>query len=268
MKKKLTALSVYLLTALLVFSTVAYAAAENNGRDQDRLFQYSTINAVMQGQYDGEMTLKELNTHGSMGLGTLNGLDGELIQLDNKFYQVNSKGQVKELKGNVKTPFAVTTEFDAEKTVTLSNVKDFQDFSEKLKTKFDNKNHFYAIKIHGKFDSIKNRSVPKQTRPYPPLTEVTPHQTVFEENNVRGTIIGFYTPNYASSIQVPGFHMHFLSDDKTKGGHILDVKFDSAKVEIQQLSEFDLVLPDTADFANADLTKTTVEDIEEAERGK
>ena len=267
MKKKLTAFSVFLLTALL-FTSVAFAASGRNGRYQDKLFQYSTINAIMQGQYDGEMTLQELNTHGNMGLGTLNGLDGELIQLDNKFYQVSSNGQVKELEGKMKTPFAVTTKFDAEKKVTLSNVKDFQDFSEKLKANFENKNHFYAIKIHGKIEYIKNRSVPKQTRPYPPFTEVTPHQTVFEDHDVEGTIIGFYTPNYASTIQVPGFHMHFLSDDRTKGGHILDVKFDSAVVEIQQLSEFDLVLPDTADFANADLTKTTVEEIEEAENDK
>lgn len=264
MKKKLTVLSAFLAVGVL-FSAVAYAEKDNNGRYGNKLYQYSTINAVMQGQYEGEMTLQELNQHGSFGLGTLNDLDGELIQLDNKFYQVDSEGNVKELDGKEKTPFAVTTQFNPDETLTLEDVTSFEDLSEELKEHFDNKNHFYAIKLTGKFDYIKNRSVPKQDRPYPPLKEVTPHQTVFEDNNVEGTIIGFYTPNYAGSIQVPGFHMHFLSDDKTVGGHILNVQFESAEVEIQQIPEFDLVLPDTEDFAEADLTKTTPEDIEEAE---
>lgn len=281
MKKKLTALSTLLIAALL-FSAVAYSAKndgteaaaqvqstqDSNSRYESKLFQYSTINAVLQGQYEGNMTLKEVNQHGDMGLGTINNLDGELIQFENKFYQVDSTGKLRQLDEKTKTPFVVTTKFEAQETVELNNVTNFDDFSAKLKANFANKNHFYAIKITGTFNYVKARSVPAQSRPYPPLTEVTPHQSVFDFNNTEGTIIGFYTPNYAGTIQVPGFHMHYITTDKTSGGHILNVQFDHAKVEIQNLPEFDLVLPDTADFANADLTETTIEDIEEAEGDK
>lgn len=275
MKRKLTGLFSAIVLTVTLASAVAFSANDNSGqlakqdgnegRYQNKIFQYSTINAIMQGQYEGDIELSEMKKHGNMGIGTINDLDGELIELDSKFYQVDSTGKLTELSEKTKTPFAVTTEFNPQKTLTVSNVTDFNDLGNKLKAQFENKNHFYAIKLTGTFKYVKARTVPKQTRPYPPLTEVTPNQSVFEFNNVKGTIIGFYTPNYASTIQVPGFHMHFITDDKTSGGHILNFQFDTAQAEIQDIPEFDLKLPDTADFANADLTKTTVDEIEESE---
>lgn len=278
MKKKITWLSALIALTLLLVSAVAFSANDdsgkqanqvgNEGRYQNKIFQYSTINAIMQGQYEGDTDLHEIKQHGDFGLGTINDLDGEMIELDSKFYQIDSTGKLYELDEKTKTPFAVTTEFNPQKTVTVSNVTDFNDLATKLKANFDNKNHFYAVKLTGTFSYIKARTVPKQTRPYPPLTEVTPHQSVFEFNNVKGSIIAFYTPNYASTIQVPGFHMHFITEDKTSGGHILNFHFDNAQAEIQDLPEFDLKLPNTSDFANADLTKTTPDQIHEAEGGK
>lgn len=45
------------------------------------LFQYSTLEALLGGVYDGEVTVGELLTHGDFGLGTFNSLDGEMIIL-------------------------------------------------------------------------------------------------------------------------------------------------------------------------------------------
>jgi len=56
------------------------------------LFQTSTISALLEGVYDGETTYKALKQYGDFGLGTFDGLDGEMIGLEGKFYQVKADG--------------------------------------------------------------------------------------------------------------------------------------------------------------------------------
>lgn len=233
--------------------------------DKNSLFQYSTINAIGGGQFEGDLSLKELKTHGDMGLGTINDLDGEMIEIDSKFYQIDSTGKLKQLDEGTKTPFAVTTSFDPKDVITLTDVQDYKQFTEKVSDQFKNKNDFYAVRVTGTFKLVKARTVPKQSRPYPNLSEVVKHQAEFEFKEVKGTLFGFYTPNYAGTINVPGFHLHFITDDKTSGGHVLDVQFDNAKVEISPMTQFTVSLPQTEDFAKADLTKVTPNEIKAAE---
>src|SRR5207249_10961718 len=78
---------------------------------RDTLVQYSTINALLTGVYDGDMTFGELRRHGDFGLGTFNALDGEMIALDGRYYQITADGAVKPVRDDVRTPFAVVTHF-------------------------------------------------------------------------------------------------------------------------------------------------------------
>ena len=81
---------------------------------------------------------------------------------------------------------------------------------------------FYAVMIQGEFSYVKTRSVPAQEKPYPPLAEVTKNQPTFEFTDVTGTMVGFRCPPYVTGINVPGYHLHFLTDDRTAGGHLLE----------------------------------------------
>ncbi|MCC8433450.1 acetolactate decarboxylase [Brevibacillus sp. M2.1A] len=240
-------------------------AVAANPAPKNVLFQYSTINALMLGQFEGDLTLKDLKLRGDMGLGTINDLDGEMIQMGTKFYQIDSTGKLSELPESVKTPFAVTTHFEPKEKTTLTNVQDYNQLTKMLEEKFENKNVFYAVKLTGTFKMVKARTVPKQTRPYPQLTEVTKKQSEFEFKNVKGTLIGFYTPNYAAALNVPGFHLHFITEDKTGGGHVLNLQFDNANLEISPIHEFDVQLPHTDDFAHSDLTQVTTSQVHQAE---
>lgn len=231
----------------------------------DSLFQYSTINALMSGIFDGDITLNEVAEHGDLGLGTLNGVDGELTILDNKFYRFDNEGVMSEVSGDTQSPFVVSTNFDIDKTATITNVTNATDLSEKLLAQLDNKNNFYAFKMPVTLTYLKTRSEAKQERPYPLLKDVLANQSEFEYKNVKGTFVGFYTPNYAATINVPGFHFHFISDDKTLGGHILNLAFDKANVQIDSISEFKVELPQSAEFANADLTKIELQDVIDVE---
>ena len=128
-------------------------------------------------------------------------------------------------------------------------------------------NIFYAIKIEGSFDYMKTRSVPRQEKPYPPLVEVTKNQPVFEFNDVEGTIVGFRCPAYVQEINVPGDHLHFVTDGRDGGGHVLEFKVEEATVSVDYTSAFLMILPgEDSDFYAIDLTQGGSEELEEAEK--
>jgi acetolactate decarboxylase len=128
-------------------------------------------------------------------------------------------------------------------------------------------NIFYAIKIEGTFTYVKTRSVPGQEKPYPPLVEVTANQTTFDFTDVKGTIIGFLCPDYVSGVNVAGYHLHFLTDDRDAGGHVLEFTVKQASVSFDATPEFLMILPDeSSDFYDLDLSQDQQEELEEAEK--
>jgi len=70
--------------------------------------------------------IANLREHGDLGLGTFEELDGEMVILDGKFYQVRCDGSVREVRDDVLTPFAVITRFSADAVVTLDHCPDMR----------------------------------------------------------------------------------------------------------------------------------------------
>lgn len=254
---------------ILVVSLVLLAsiASANPAQPQNALYQVSTINALLQGVYDGEVNIKELKEHGSFGIGTLERLDGELVVLDGKFYQVKSTGEVVEVKNTVKTPFATVMDFHADITADLPNTTNFAELESALDKVIPDKNYIYAIRIDGSFTG-KTRSIPGKTRPYPTLSEAAKTQSVFNIENTPGTIVGFWCPNYVNGINVTGYHLHFVSADRKSGGHILNGGIASGKVQIARISDFRMVLPSGSAFKEAALNKDYSEELNGVEKSK
>ncbi len=221
---------------------------------RNNIYQISTIGALMQGRYEGALSCGELKKTGDFGIGTFDGLDGELIELDGKIFQVKTDGIAYPVSDNEKVPFAVNTFFHADKSFTLENIK-FSDVQTQLDSFLSAKNSIYAIRINGQFSMVKTRSVPKQEKPYPPLTDAVKNQKVFELKNVRGTLVGFRFPAYFEGLNGAGYHFHFLTEDKKSGGHVLDFQADSLKIETGKNRSFFMQLPETAEFDKADLTR-------------
>ncbi len=222
---------------------------------KDTLYQVSTINALLDGVYDGDTTVGELKKHGNMGIGTFNALDGEMVALDGKFYKVTGDGKVHVVENNEKTPFAAVTFLESDKFISLSKSKNFKELKSYLNTLIPTENIMYAFKIYGFFKKVKTRSVPKQKKPYPLLLEVTKKQPTFELNNIMGSLVGFRLPDYMSGINVPKYHLHFISSDKTSGGHVLDLQTGEVEITIDETHEFFLVLPKSEEFYKLDLSK-------------
>jgi acetolactate decarboxylase len=233
---------------------------------RDVLFQTSTIGALMAGDYDGVMSFGELGGHGDFGLGTFNELDGEMIALDGIFYQVKSDGKAEIVPDSAKTPFATVTYFERDRAATLNKQLGCKELENYLKTLFPTKNIFYAIKIDGSFGSVKTRSVPRQKKPYPSLTDVVKAESVFELKDVNGTLVGFWTPDYAEGISPAGFHFHFLTDSKEAGGHVLDCIVNKVEIELDEIRDLQLSLPDTSDFYNVDLNESGSSEVSEVEK--
>jgi acetolactate decarboxylase len=251
---------------IVIFLAISFSGCSNLQENKDVLYQTSTINALLQGAYDGDVTFHELKKHGDFGLGTFHALDGEMIALDGNFYQVKADGIAYPVDPSMKTPFAVVTFFEPDQAISINNHLDFKDLEDYIDSILPTNNIFYAIKLEGTFSYIKARSVPRQKKPYPPLSKATKHQKIFEFHDVQGVIVGFRLPRYMKEINVPGYHLHFITDDRKAGGHLLAFKIKDVNGGIDYMTNFNLVLPENDAFYNMSLTKDTQYQLEKIEK--
>lgn len=256
----------YLLIFVLLLVTMAAVATSAPATDKDVLYQISTLGALQEGVYDGVATMKDLKKHGDFGIGTFEGLDGEMTELNGEFYQIRADGKVYRVDNAVKTPFAVVTYFEADKKVALDQPMDFKHLQDYFQSLLPTQNIPYAVKITGTFQYIKTRSVPKQSKPYPRLIEVTKNQPTFEMKDVKGTILGYWLPQYLAGVNMAGYHFHFLTDDKKAGGHLLECQMTGGSLELDYTYGLTLVLPSQSDFYKTDLTTDKQEELKKIEK--
>jgi len=230
------------------------------------LYQVSTIDALLSGIYDGSTTVGELKRHGDFGLGTFDAIDGEMVVFEGTVYQVKSDGSVNAVDNNVGVPFATVHFFTAAQSGVLSGIQSYAGLKEALDGFEACKNYPCAFRLHGRFARVKTRSAPKATKPYPPLAEhVAATQNFFYADDINGTLLGYKLPAYFEKFNVPGYHFHFISDDKTFGGHVLEVNLTGAQVSVQPLYDVDVALLRTDAFARAELNSTQ-EALDKVER--
>lgn len=222
--------------------------------DRDKLFQISTIGALMAGAYDGRTTCGQLTARGDFGLGTFNALDGEMVVLDGVVYQVRVDGRGSRAGDTIRTPFAVVTFFDADATSTVVGPIAQPQLRSQVDSLLAKPNLPYAVRIDGLFKRVTVRSVPRQNRPYPGLAEVVKDQTVFELHDVRGTVIGFALPQALGGLNVAGHHWHFLTADRSAGGHVLDLVADEVTIAVDDCDSLYVAFDAAGEFARTDLT--------------
>ncbi len=262
-KKGIIAIIIVILAVLLTFSAVS-----GFGEKDDSIYQVSLLQSFMHGEYDGVVSVEELKSHGDIGLGTFNGINGEMIYLDGKVYRALTNGSIEEVSSDDSIPFATVTYYDEDESMSDVSAKDFDDLTGQLtkEIKKYGANHIYVLKIDGTFDNITYRSVKEQEKPYKEFTEVAAKdQVVFNATNQKGTLVAIYFPKYMGELNMPGWHLHFLSDDKSKGGHVLNVSVSNAHVGIDEIEEFNMIVPDSESFNNRDLTENMSEKINSVE---
>lgn len=224
--------------------------------DRDILWQVSTIDALMQGVYDGILPVREIRQRGDFGIGTFDALDGEMIVLGGVVYQARADGHMYTATDNQTIPFATVTYFDQDNTATTDRPMNLSEFSSEMSSRLPTGNMVYAVRMHGTFPSVKVRAIPAQQKPYPSLSEAAKSQSVFTSENSTGTIVGFYTPVFFRGLNVAGYHLHFISDDRKTGGHILDLTVpENTTIEYDITPGFAMTLPTSGDFTGVDLSQ-------------
>ncbi|MDU4618566.1 MAG: acetolactate decarboxylase [Staphylococcus epidermidis] len=228
------------------------------------LYQHGTLGTLMAGLLEGTASINDLLEHGDLGIATLTGSDGEVIFVDGKAYHANEHKEFIELTGDEMTPYATVTKFKADSSFKTSN-KNQEEVFDEVKKQMKSENMFSAVKISGTFKKMHVRMMPGQEPPYTRLIDSARRQPEETRENIKGSIVGFFTPELFHGIGSAGFHIHFANDDRDFGGHILDFEVDDVTVEIQNFETFEQHFPvDAKSFTDADY-KDIADEIREAE---
>lgn len=233
---------------------------------ESKVYQHGTLGMLVPGLFEGTMTVADLLKHGDWGIGTASGLDGEIILLDHVPYLAQSNGEIRILKPEEKVPFATVHFEEIKDSFKVENLTQ-KELEDKILADYPYKNVFFAVKIVGNFSTVKTRVVEKQTRPYKTLLQVANEQAVFESTDVSGTVIGYFAPKTFQGMAATGYHLHFLADNKSIGGHLLDFKIEEATIYLQPFTSIEQHLPiDNQEFLNKDLDIADMHDqIQKAE---
>lgn len=238
---------------------VRSALAEYLQLQHGTLFQVSKGGALVEGLYRGEMTVGILRGYGDHGVGTFDGLDGELVVANGRVFQIRSDGGVSEAEDAIRTPFALITRFHPEIIGHVATCTSYGDLQRQLDAWRPSDHDFYAIRVEARFAEIVSRAVRPSAEGS--LAEAIPNQGATRALDVSGVLVGFWSPMFVTALTVPGYHLHFLDAERRWGGHLVDVQGSDLRVGIQRLAEFRVCLPETAEFLAADLrTEPTARD--------
>jgi acetolactate decarboxylase len=229
------------------------------------LFQVSTSGALVAGVYSGMISTEKILQHGDFGLGTFANLDGEMVVLNGHVYKVSGFGDVAEVSGDAEAPFALVTQFEPDIDAEIGPTSSLADLEQQCDKHRASANLFYALRVDGVFQSVRTRAV-KPPIGQARLVEAAKQQSEFEFSDIKGTLVGVWSPGFSSAFSVPGYHFHFLSDDRLHGGHLLACAAGRLRVRMEVLTEFHLALPENEAFLKADLSKNSADELAYAEQ--
>jgi acetolactate decarboxylase len=242
--------------SLLLLGLLNYPIFAQNRNDV--YYQYNTWSAFVNKVFEGDATVKDLKKRGNIGLGSFNLLDGELVMLNNVVYRVREDGTVSVAQNSDTIIYVNAAFFKPEKVVdTGSTSLDFDDLGSFIDNQLPSRNYFYAFTVEGEFETIKCGGLRKQTPPFlEGLDILIPNRPVFQGQKIKGTMVGFYCPDMIGDINVSGYHFHFISDDKTLAGHVMEFTSNSPLViKIDKLHRYEFQLPQTEGFGKVQLEK-------------
>jgi alpha-acetolactate decarboxylase len=257
-----------LLACFLILGVGPFFAGDSRAEDDGEVVtQISVLPALMAGIYDGDSTVGDLKKQGDFGIGTFNGLDGEMIISGGKFYRADADGKLEVAGEARRVPFATVVRFNPTGVVPVGEISDFSGLIRFADGILGSANYLYAIEISGQFRSVTVRSIPGQQRPYAKMKEVIAGQQRKKTyERISGKLIGFRVPRFMSGTNVAGYHFHFLSDTGLVGGHVLELGLDAGTVRFERFRQLRLRLPGDSDFGDAALDEADEDEVTQIER--
>jgi acetolactate decarboxylase len=208
------------------------------------VWQLSPFALLLRGNFNGVVTAGEARTHGDLGVGAADSLDGELAVVNGGFYQFMAGGRVQRPAPSLLLPFAIMTEWEGGERILLPRGLEFTaplqpDIDRQLPTT----NAFYALRLSGRWRTVAARTFKKQKEPYGPITPEAADTFTFSDTRAHGVMVGFREPSFVDSLSVANYHLHFLSEDRTYGGHVRGFIADSVVLEYSLRPYFTVYTP-------------------------
>ena len=229
------------------------------------LFQVSTSGALVAGLYSGAVSSGLILEHGDFGLGTFENLDGEMVVLDGHVYRVQGNGKVSEAPADAAAPFAVVTRFAPQLDLEMASADSLDALTGLCNEHRSSNNIFYAFRLDGQFHHVRTRAV-NPPKDHGRLIDAAKAQAEFEFSEIQGTLVGLWSPGFSSAFSIPGYHFHFISDDRQHGGHLLACSTGPLRLRMEALTDFRLALPENESFLKADLSKNAADELAYAEK--
>ncbi|MBR5088371.1 MAG: acetolactate decarboxylase [Ruminiclostridium sp.] len=237
-----------------------------------KIFQVSTLQALALGYSRAVINVGELMRHGDIGLGTFEDVNGEMIVVDGHCYRADEKGDVSEADGEIGVPFSSVTFFKEDRFCEIGGA----DSIEKLKGLLDLRieenyglNSMHIVRIDGSFRRVSARSESGYRAHHVTLKDaLSETQKDFFFDDINGTLVCVYYPDYMDSINASGWHLHFISEDRKKGGHVFDVSMERGTAYFDKITNIEITLPHEPAFDTYALKGASKDEIKSVEQGK
>ena len=236
-----------------------------------KIYQISTLQALALGYTRPVVTVKELLEHGDIGLGTFEDVNGEMIVVDGQCFRATEDGTVWEAEPDMGVPFASVAKADFSPGFEVRDIPDIEKMKELLTLKIEEDfglNSMHIVRIDGAFNRVCARSESAYRSQHVDLKDILSQtQRDFMFENIAGTMVCIYYPDYMDGINAPGWHLHFLSEDQSKGGHVFDLELESGKVQLAKINNIEIQLPTEPAFDTYSLKEASGNDIKQVEQG-
>lgn len=236
-----------------------------------KIYQVSTLQALMLGYSRAVISVSELLKHGDIGLGTFTDVDGEMIVLDGCCYRATENGDVVLAEPERGVPFSTVTYMTKSTPIEFGFMKNAGDLKNALNNIVDSHfglNSMHMVRIDGEFEVVDARSETGYESVHVDLkTILGKTQRAFKFENIKGTLVCVYFPDYMDGINASGWHLHFISEDKLLGGHVFEIIMKSGKGLISKINSIELKLPDEPVFDTYALKKVSNEAVKAVEQG-
>ena len=234
------------------------------------MFQVASLQSLMQGYTRPVISVGELLQHGDTGLGTFENVNGEMITIDGHCFQADAKGNASEISLDAGVPFSSLSflhpcrEFEAGSFDDIEQLKTFLDV--KIEEDFG-LNSMHVVRIDGHFPKICARSESGLRAQHVTLKEIlADNQTEFFFDDINGSLVCIYYPDYMDGINASGWHLHFISDDRKFGGHVFDLSMTKGKVYLKKINQIHIQFPTDAAFDTYSLKAVSNEDVKQVEQ--
>lgn len=242
------------------------------GMSDQVMYQVSTLQALAMGYSRSVITVEELLKHGDIGLGTFEDVNGEMIMLDGCCCRATDDGTVVMAEPDRGVPFCAVTFYSDDNADPIGEMSDIDQLKQLLDIRIDEDfslNSMHVARIDGFFRKICARSESAYRSHHVSLKDILGNtQTEFYFSDIRGTLVCVHFPDYMDGINAPGWHMHFISEDRKYGGHVFDMVLEKGTMNINKISQIHIQLPNALDFDTYSLKEASQDEIKEVEQGK